>query len=587
MLPPSLRAAALAWRDEDPDATTRLELEVLLSAAERDPAALRDLEERFSGELEFGTAGLRGVVGAGPRRMNRAVVRRSCAGLAAWLVQEVEGALKRGVAIGYDARPQSRAFAHEAAELLCAAGFKVHLFDAPCPTPLLAFSILELGTAAGIAVTASHNPPAYNGLKVYWENGVQIIPPHDRGIAEAIAAAPGAARIPVLPLSVAHDAGLLQWVGRALIERYLEAIAAVPLHPDLPRELSIVYTPLHGVGGALATEALRRAGFEALHLVREQYEPDGSFPTLSSPNPEEPAALALGLALMRETRAELLLANDPDADRLCVACRHGEEVVVLTGDELGLLLGSYLLEEAQREVGAAPLYISTIVSSTLLGRVARSLGAEHRTTLTGFKWIANKAIEVARESGCKMAFGYEEAIGYCVGFAVRDKDGLSAALLAADMAAWCRARGRDLMQRLEELSRRYGLCRTGQRSLSLPGVEGAEEIARIMRRLRDTPPAELDGAPLRRSVDLAAPSAARPEGELRSLPESDLLLFEFEKGTRVIARPSGTEPKIKFYFELFETVSPDERFSVARARADERMEQLASSFLAAATSPRS
>ncbi len=570
-----LLARAHEWLAHDPDPETRAELRGLIDAGD-----VAELAERFAGPLVFGTAGLRGLIGAGETRMNRAVVLRATYGLGATLLAEDAGHAARGVVVGYDGRRKSRAFAEAAAEVLAALGIVVHLTERTCPTPLVAFGVTDLGAAAGVMITASHNPPDYNGYKAYWANGAQIVPPIDQRIAAAIAAAPTADAVPLLPLAEAERDGLLTRQGDALEERYLAAIAALARGRGGDRDLPLVYTPLHGVGLPLLREALRRAGFTALHVVAAQAEPDGRFPTVAFPNPEEPGALDLALELAREREAALIIANDPDADRLAVVVRAPDgEYVPLTGNEVGALLGHYLLTEGEGAAGDR-LVMTTIVSSPLLGAMASALGARYRETLTGFKWIANGALELERAHGTRFVFGYEEALGYSVGPVVRDKDGISAALHLAELAALRRAEGKTLLDELEGIARRYGLYLSGQRSKTYPGSAGLETMRALMARLRAEPPREVAGLAVLALRDVLVGERVTAEGarEPLDLPRSDVLVFELAGGQRVIARPSGTEPKLKLYVDVREEVAPGEPFAAARARARERLAALADAF---------
>ncbi len=436
MDPADLRARAQRWIADDPDPATRAELFALL--AQPDPSAT-DLADRFACTLAFGTAGLRGVLGAGPNRMNRAVVARATWGLARELLESVPGAAERGVVVGGDARRMSRELSEDVAAILAGAGLRVILFREPVPTPLVGFTVKRLHAAAGVVITASHNPPEYNGYKVYWENAAQIVPPVDARIAAALERAPSA-RVVVRPaLPALRAKGLVSDAPADSEAAYLEAIGSLAVHPAAgDRGLRIVYTPLHGVGDALVRRALAAARFANVQSVPEQQKPDGAFPTVAFPNPEEPGAMDLALALAKATSADLVLANDPDADRLAIAARDGDELRPLTGNELGVLLGHYLLTE--RPASKPRVVLASIVSSPLLGRIAADLGVRYEETLTGFKWIANRAIALERE-GYEFVFGYEEALGYCVGNAVYDKDGVSAAALAAEVAAVLRERG--------------------------------------------------------------------------------------------------------------------------------------------------
>ncbi len=562
----ALLARARAWRDADPDPETAREVDRLL--AEGEEAGLLD---RFRGELEFGTAGLRGLLGAGPNRMNRAVVRRATAGVARHLLASVPDAARRGVVVARDARRGSDDFALETAGVLAGHGIRVHFFVDLAPTPLGAFAVKELGAAAGVVVTASHNPPAYNGYKVYWDNAAQIVPPVDAGIAAAIATSGPANAIPFLPRAEAEARGLFVPLGDDLCLRYHEAISGLVLHPGDGRDLGIVYTAMHGVGARFTLEALRRSGFANVHPVPAQNAPDGAFPTVAFPNPEEPGALDLALALCEETKADLLLANDPDADRLAAGARDRDgRMRLFSGNELGVLLGAYSLTWRTPRP-ARPLVLTTIVSSSQLGVIARDLGAAYAETLTGFKWIENRALELEQSEGRTTVFGYEEALGYSVADVVRDKDGISAALVFADLAGWCRARGVTAWGYLEEIQRAHGLFLSAQKSVTIPGAEGAATIAAVMDGFRARPPAAIGGLLVVETRDYRAGVAG--------LPASNVVAYLLEGGSRVTLRPSGTEPKIKYYFELRETPGEGEELSAAKARGDVRLNALVADFV--------
>jgi phosphomannomutase len=561
-----LLAKALSWRDSDPDPETAREVDHLLAGG--DEAVLLD---RFRGELEFGTAGLRGLLGAGPNRMNRAVVRRATAGVARHLLATVPDAARRGVVVARDARRGSDDFALETAGVLAGHGIRVHFFVDRAPTPLGAFAVKALGAAAGVVVTASHNPPAYNGYKVYWENAAQIVPPVDAGIAAEIAKAGPANAIPFLPRAEAEAKGLFAALGDELARRYHEAIAALVLHPGEGRDLGVVYTAMHGVGARFTLEALARSGFTNVHPVSEQNEPDGAFPTVAFPNPEEPGALDLALALCEETKADLLLANDPDADRLAAGARDRDgRMRIFSGNEIGVLLGAYALTQRTPRPGK-PLVVTTIVSSSQLGSIARDLGAAYAETLTGFKWIEKRALELERTEGLSTVFGYEEALGYSVGDVVRDKDGISAALVFADLAGWCRARGVTPWGYLEEIQRRHGLFLSAQKSVTIPGTEGATTIAAIMDGFRTSSPASIGGLAVVETRDYRA--------GVPGLPKSNVLAYLLDGGSRVTLRPSGTEPKIKYYFELRETPGESEELPPAKVRGERRLLALVTDFV--------
>jgi phosphomannomutase len=584
-----LLARAERWLKHDPDPSTRAELAQILEratptkgSAQEQAAAMRELGDRFTGPLEFGTAGLRGLIGAGESFMNRAVILRTTAGLARYLLEKGDDANKRGVVIGYDGRRMSREFAEDTACALAAAGVPSHLSPIPCPTPVTAFAVTYLGAAAGVMVTASHNPPAYNGYKVYWGNGAQIIPPHDAGIAAAIAASPEADAVPRMPIEEARAKGLVKSFSDDVERSYLDALQKLSVRKDGDRSIKIVYTPLHGVGNRLVRAALAEAGFSSVSTVPEQAEPDGAFPTVAFPNPEEKGALDLAFALARREGAELVVANDPDVDRLAAAVLDNRGAYVqLTGNQIGVLLGHYLLTEGE---GGDRIALASLVSSPMLGVIAKTLGVRYEETLTGFKWIANRAMDLERSTGARFVFGFEEALGYTVGPLVRDKDGIGAALLFCELAAVKRAAGMSLLDELEALARRYGLFVSGQRNVTLPGALGLSKIAEIMSRLRASLPSRVGPLEVVAVSDLLARTRT-VKGEAPApldLPASNVLSFDLEGGSRIIARPSGTEPKIKFYFDVREPMAEGEAVAAARTRAEARMTELSSAFAALA-----
>jgi phosphomannomutase len=573
MTPSELRKAIDDWLGGDPDAATRAELEELLRSNNT-----RELEERFAKPVGFGTAGLRALMGAGPARMNRAVVRSATAGLARWLLRTAPDAVQRGVVVARDGRHMSLEFAADTAAVLAAAGIPAWVFEAGTPTPLGAFAVTALGAAAGVVVTASHNPKDYNGYKVYGPNGAQVIPPDDAAIAKQMAEVGPANGVPLLVAEAARARGLLRDVGPEVRERYLEAVLQQRRHPGQGTDLVIAYTAMHGVGGALALEALHCAGFERVHAVAEQQEPNPDFPTVAFPNPEEPGALDLARRLADKVRADLVLANDPDADRLAVLVRApGGSLRQLSGNEVGVLLGHYLLTEGAQP--SSPLVMTTVVSSPELGQIASRLGAEYAETLTGFKWIANGALRRA-EAGAHFVFGYEEALGYAVGPAVHDKDGMGAAVAFADLAGWARSRGATVLDALDDLARQYGVYGSLQRSVVLPGASGVTTMARVMEGFRKDIPSAIAKRSVLAVRDYA--SGVRVEAGKRTalnLPSTDLLAFELEGGAQVLLRPSGTEPKLKLYVEVREAPATDEALEVIRARVSTTASALAEGLL--------
>jgi phosphomannomutase len=571
------------WIADDPDPSTQEELRALL----REPdLAATDLADRFAGDLEFGTAGLRGLLGAGPNRMNRAVVVRATWAVARELLASVPRAAQRAVIVGFDARRMSREFAEDAAAVLAGSGLRVLLWPEPVPTPLVGFLVKRIGAAAGVVITASHNPPEYNGYKLYWENGAQIVPPVDAHVAAAIARSPPARQVPRPSLEELRTRGLVIDVPGESSREYLDAIRSRAVHPNEgDRSIPIVYTPLHGVGDRLVRRALAEAGFSEVSSVPEQAEPDGSFPTLTFPNPEEPGVMDRAIALAERRAAAIVLANDPDADRLAVAVPEKGGYVQLTGNQLGALLGHYLLVERAPAARAARAgrpraVLASIVSSPLLGRIAADLGVHYEETLTGFKWIANRALALERE-GYEFVFGYEEALGYCIGDVVRDKDGISAAVLAAEIAAVLRGRGTTISDYLAAIARRWGVYASAQINVVRRGAEGAAAIRAAMDRLRAAPP----GAVADERVVAIADYQGRVRLDRRTgtaeglaLPASLVVALELESGARIVARPSGTEPKAKIYIDVREPVGAAEAVERATERASEALRRLAFAF---------
>ncbi|WP_432056926.1 phospho-sugar mutase [Streptomyces sp. bgisy022] len=530
----ALIARARAWLAEDPDPETRDELARLIDAGDH-----AELADRFGGTLQFGTAGLRGELGAGPMRMNRAVVIRAAAGLAAYLRGQGHG--DGLVVIGYDARYKSAEFAHDTAAVMTGAGLRAAVLPRPLPTPVLAFAIRHLGAVAGVEVTASHNPPRDNGYKVYLGDGSQIVPPADAEIAAEIEAVASLADVP-------RPADGWETLDDGVLDAYLARTDAV-LAPDSPRTARTVYTAMHGVGKDVLLAAFARAGFPEPVLVAEQAEPDPDFPTVAFPNPEEPGAMDLAFARARATEPDLVIANDPDADRCAAAVRDGGDWRMLRGDEVGALLAAHLVRR-----GATGTFAESIVSSSLLGRIAEAAGLPYKETLTGFKWIA-------RVDGLR--YGYEEALGYCVDpDGVRDKDGITAALLLTELASVLKAEGRTLPDLLDDLAVEHGLHATDQLSVR---VQDLTLIADAMGRLREQPPAELAGLRVVDAEDLTRGSAG--------LPPTDGLRYTLD-GARVIVRPSGTEPKLKCYLEVVIPVSGRDGLPAARARATELLDTL-------------
>lgn len=529
---------ARAWIATDPDPTTRAELSEIV-----DQNDTGELESRLDTVLEFGTAGIRGKVGAGPGRMNRAVVIRTTFGLARYLLSQAAEDDELRVIVGFDARPSSRQFAEDTAGVLAAAGISVLHFPNVTPTPLVAFAAKHLRASAAVVVTASHNPPHDNGYKVYGPDASQIVSPIDVAIQNEIEKAPGASEVARVEDAFSNDSALVAPVAGGILDCYWEEVSAVRSRSSGSR-LTIVYTPMHGVGRDTFFELMDRAGHSRIVAVPEQAEPDGTFPTVDFPNPEEPGALDLALSLARERSADLLLANDPDADRLAVIVPHAGEWRPLSGNEIGVLLGDYILGQ-DTEPGTA-IVTNSIVSSPMLGRVAASYGARHELTLTGFKWIVRAGLALEKETGGRFVFGYEEALGYTVGSAVRDKDGMSAGLLFADLAADLRDDDRTILDRLHELWHLHGLWVSGQTSIASTGPEGLEAMGAAVDRLAEAPPTQVTGIAVTTFVDYRKDSDRRPPW----LGKQPLIELGLGEQGRILVRPSGTEPKLKIYVDL-------------------------------------
>ncbi|MCI2419055.1 phospho-sugar mutase [Saccharopolyspora sp. K220] len=528
-----LREATRQWIADDVDPRSQAELRRLLDA---DDAELAD---RMSGMPQFGTAGLRAPGRAGANGMNRAVVVRTTAGLAAWLTEH--GHSGGVVVVGRDARHGSEDFAADAAGVLAAAGFDVRVLPEPLPTPVLAHASRVLRAVAGIQITASHNPPQDNGYKLYLQGGIQLVSPTDTEIEAAIAATPAANSVPRKESWSIHESAL---------DDYLARVATLPRGDA--RTLRIAATALHGVGAQPLLRALHRAGFDDVHLVASQAEPDPDFPTVGFPNPEEPGATDALLELAAEIDADLAIALDPDADRCALGVPENGTWRMLRGDETGVLLAQHILSALDRRAAPDPLVATTIVSATMLRSIAAEFGVRYAETLTGFKWL----VRAGDGAGTGLVYAYEEALGHCVDPDwVRDKDGISAAVLSCDLAATAQAAGRGLPDLLDELSTVHGLHRTGQVSVR---VTDLSVIPRIMRRLRAKPPARLAGT----TVDVAD-----------LLPDTDALVITGAGGLRVVIRPSGTEPKLKCYLQVVEQVG-ELSLAAAKQRAADRLATL-------------
>ncbi|AGY92772.1 hypothetical protein SPICUR_09255 [Spiribacter curvatus] len=584
---PELLTRARAWRDADPDPVTRADLDARIQRVEAGDGAAGDavagLRACFEPPLGFGTAGLRGLNGPGPAHMNHRLIQRVTAVLADLLRAEVPDAAERGVVIGYDARHGSAALAETAARTLAGAGFGVHVFDAVASTPLVAFAALELQTAAGLVLTASHNPPEYLGYKVYGARGVQIVPPTDERIAQALAALPAGVEIPQLSADEALASERCPYWrvhGDALRTAHRQATATATAAGAASTSLRVAYSAMHGVAGDAVKAALADQGGIECDEVAEQAAPDGDFPTLRFPNPEEPGALDRLIALAQHVDADIALATDPDGDRLGVALPDdGGQWQVLMGDQTGVLLGDYLMARAIDTAGPSPsgrwFVMNTVVSSRLLERIATARGIDAEQTLTGFKWLWNRALE-REAAGDRFLYCYEDSIGFCPTPRVRDKDGIATAVAVTEMAREARAAGATLYARLQGLYRQYGLSVNRQVNLKLEGGDAHTRMAAGLRELRQAPPTDIAGLAVHRVHDYRAAERHAPDGsdpEPIPLPANDLIQFDLAGHCHVSIRPSGTEPKLKIYLEyLGDPGSAD--LAAERAEAVERLTRI-------------
>ena len=513
-----------------------------------------EIKDRFYKELEFGTAGLRGVIGAGTNRMNKYTVGRATQGLANFINKmKIENP---SVVISYDSRHMSKEFSEIAALVLNANGIKVNLFDNLRPVPELSFSVRYLNATAGIMITASHNPPEYNGYKVYWSDGAQIVPPIDKGIIDEVLSIKDFSLIKTLNKNEAIEAGLLNYVGEEIDDAFINALKSSCLNPEIikkeAKNVKIVYTPLHGAGNLPVQRILKELGFENVYVVPEQEKPDGDFPTVSYPNPEDPKAFELALKLAKEVDADVVLATDPDADRLGVFSKMSNgEYVSYTGNMSALLICEYELSQ-KKEKGILPnngAIITTVVSSELTKAIAKNYGAKVFETLTGFKWIGEKIRKFEEKNSYKYLFGFEESYGCLIAPHARDKDGISAVMALCEATAFYKNKGWSLWEQMIKIYEKYGYYREGQVSIVLKGADGAEEIKNKMAKMRSNPPTELAGLNVLEVRDYQEHVIKKADGKVSEtdLPTSNVLYYELSNNSWCCVRPSGTEPKIKFY----------------------------------------
>ena len=515
-----------------------------------------EIKERFYKDLEFGTAGLRGIIGAGTNRMNKYTVTKATQGLANYIIKT--GNQNKGVAIGFDSRHFSPEFSMWAANCLNANGIKTYRFDTLRPTPVISFAVRELGCVAGIVITASHNPPEYNGYKVYWEDGAQIVPPVDGEIINEVNAITDYSKIKMMNINEAKEKGLYNIIGEDIDIKYIQTLKNLVLNPEIiknnAKNLKIVYTPLHGTGNIPVQTILKELGFENVYVVPEQEKPNGDFPTVSYPNPEDPKAFELALKLAKKVDADVILANDPDADRLGVFVKNNEnnEYEMFTGNMSALFIAEYELSQ-KKEKGLLPAngaIVTTIVSSNLTKAIAKEYNLKLYEVLTGFKWIGEKIKQFEQSGSNEYVFGFEESYGCLVGTHARDKDGIVAVMATCEAAAYYKSKGISCLEQMENIYKKYGYYKEGQIALTFKGIEGAEKIKSIMDKLRNNPPMELAGLKVLEFRDYKENIVKNIEtGETceTGLPNSNVLYFDLENSSWCCVRPSGTEPKIKFY----------------------------------------
>ena len=516
-----------------------------------------EIKERFYMDLEFGTAGLRGIIGAGINRMNIYVVRRATQGLANYIIKQ--GGADKGVAIAYDSRHMSPEFAMEAAMTLAANGIKAYKFESLRPTPELSFAVRELGCIAGINITASHNPPEYNGYKVYWEDGAQFTPPHDKGVTEEVLAIEDLSTVKTTDEASAVAAGKYQVIGKEIDDKYIAQVKAQVVNQkaidEMQDQITIIYTPLHGTGNIPARRVMKELGFEHVYVVPEQELPNGDFPTVSYPNPEAAEAFELGLKLAKEKNADLVLATDPDADRLGVYVKDTKsgEYIPLTGNMSGSLLCEYVLSQ-KKAAGKIPedgQVVKSIVSTNLIDAVAKAYGVELIEVLTGFKWIGQQILKNERTGKGTYLFGMEESYGCLIGTYARDKDAISATAALCEAAAYYKMKGMTLWDSMIAMYEKYGYYKDAVKSIGLSGIEGLAKIQSIMENLRNNTPEEVGGYKVLSARDYKMDTIkdmATGEVKPTGLPSSNVLYYDMEDGAWMCVRPSGTEPKIKFYY---------------------------------------
>ncbi len=533
----------------------------------------QEIEDRFYKDLEFGTAGLRGVIGIGTNRMNKYTVTKATQGLANYIIKQ--GGKERGVAIAYDSRIMSKEFSEETALCLNANGIKTYKFEDVRPTPELSFAVRELGCIAGIVITASHNPPEYNGYKVYWEDGAQIVEPTDKEIINEVNSIKDFATIKTMNKKEAVEKGLYNIIGNRIDDRYIEELKKLIVNQDainkMQKDIKIVYTPLHGTGGKMVKTILSQIGFENVYIVKEQEQPDGHFPTVSYPNPEDEKAFALALDLAKKVDADIILANDPDADRLGIYVKDTKtkQYIKFNGNMTGNLIAEYILSQKKAN-GTLPIngaIIKTIVSSNMTDAIAKEYGVKLFSTLTGFKNVAKIIRGFEKDNSYKCLFSYEESYGCIIGTHARDKDGIVAVMTICEAVAYYKMHGLTLWDEMQEMYKKYGYYQERQISITLKGIDGAEQIKKIMENIRNNPPKEIAKLKVKAFGDYNKQEIISEDGSKTNtgLPKSNVLYFDLEKNSWICVRPSGTEPKIKFYIGVCEK---------SMEKANERLDEL-------------
>lgn len=564
-----IKAKVDEWLNGEYDAETKNEIKRLLDTDEK------ELADAFYTDLKFGTGGMRGVIGVGTNRMNKYTVGKAALGLARYIVKTSKEACERGCAVAYDSRRFSKEFADITAEVLSAEGVKVHLFKNTHPTPALSYAVRKLNAQAGVVITASHNPKEYNGFKAYWEDGGQMVPPHDKNVLDEVA------KVKTEELNFG-DRTNISIISDELDEEYLKDLKSLTIDEDAikrQKDMKIVYTPLHGAGYDLTPRALKLFGFENVDMVEEQAKPDGEFPTTSYPNPESPEALTLMLKKAKEVNADIAIASDPDCDRMGAAVLSPDgNYELITGNQIGTLLTYYILE-SKKEKGNLPedgYIVSTIVSTDMARVIAEDYGVSFYSVLTGFKWIA----DFVKSKGKGFLFGFEESYGYLVGDFARDKDGVIAACLLSELAAYIKDKGSNIIDLMNGLYVKYGYHKAVGVSITKKGQEGSAEIAKMLDGYKNNPPAEIGGLKCVKRIDYENRKAFDSLGNeiyySSELPPAKVYQFILEDGSTVSVRPSGTEPKIKYYIEV---KSKNKDVNAAAAEADSKIEKIKETFI--------